>query len=246
MPHFPNGSGWGKLGDTVQLEPENSMVASVSLQCWNVQDAWFGKPACMTDPLLTPVPEWAGCSEAEPQLCLPRCFSWVWNPYMTQQVWCLGIENVCIWIPSSLNVYCQFKSGVNRWSPFPCLTELLWSASFLWCWAQICHLSEDCCNHCALSLHIYFCLRWDIKYITLLNWRKRRASLYSQQKIHNKKTQKILYWCEPIFLLKKHCFFSVALELKHQLFRQQRPKAGPSTQCCHSVPRWLSIPCFYF
>lgn len=32
MPYFTNGSGWGKLEDTVQLEAGNSMVVSVSLQ----------------------------------------------------------------------------------------------------------------------------------------------------------------------------------------------------------------------
>lgn len=152
MPHFTNGSGWGKLKDTVQLEPGNSMVVSVSLQCWNVQQAWFGKAACMTAPCSQQ------CQTAQgvlnPQVCLPRCFSWVWNPYMTQQVWWLGIDDVCIWICNSLNVYCQFKSGVNRWSPFPCLRELWCSASFLLCWTQICHLSEECSNHCALTLHI--------------------------------------------------------------------------------------------
>lgn len=162
MPHFTNGS-----GESYKTQYN-----------WNQGTIWWSQSLCSVEMCNTPglgsQPKWQthcshqcqngqGVLRLNPQLSLPRCFTCVWNPYLTQQVWWLGIDNVCIWIPNSLNMYCQFKSGVNRWSPFPCLRELWWSASFLLCWTQIHHLSQECCNHCALPLHIYFCLRWDIK-----------------------------------------------------------------------------------
>lgn len=114
------------------------------------------------------------------------------------------------------------------------------------------HFSEERCNCCAVGQEtsfssLLYCLGGDSHQIdTSPKLEEEEGVSLSTAENPQENKHKILDWGELIFLLKKHCFFSGALELKHPLFRQPRPEAGSSTQCCCSVPRWLSIPCLHF
>lgn len=143
MPHFPNGSGWGTLEDIVQLEWGNS---------WWSQTLWrHAEVHCLPRSGSRPArqthyshqhPDGQVVLKVEPSVLaaetIPPCIKSLRDLWHSEQacrlgiyIYTLGICNICIWIPNSLNVYCWFKVEATGEIPSLGLEVPSWSSSRL-------------------------------------------------------------------------------------------------------------------